>query len=286
MKNCILKLCKSHIAAASPRVAASLAAPRATPCRRRRRSTPSPSTRGSVAVHTPSEHPVAAPPEPGGECPIRAGCPQGETAGIATSPLTCAPLRFQVSVCPFFFQLTQKFWPAPQGGAGHFGVEPGSPWGAQTSPAPPENARLHPWGARLHPLGSPAPQVGSRRLPAWEAAVPPRGAAAPPRGAVRGPGEPRLPFGLPAGTWAPATWPDWLCRICLFTPATLASSLQKHTHFRPPVAGVREVNKSGTAATALKTRLPPIYSGAPPLGSRGSPRGEPRLPTPPKRGGG
>ena len=24
----------------------------------------------------------------------------------------------------------------------------------------------------------------------------------------------RLRFGLLAGTWAPATWPDWLCRIC------------------------------------------------------------------------
>jgi hypothetical protein len=24
----------------------------------------------------------------------------------------------------------------------------------------------------------------------------------------------RLLFGLLAGTWAPATWPDWLCRIC------------------------------------------------------------------------
>jgi len=32
------------------------------------------------------------------------------------------------------------------------------------------------------------------------------------------------------------------------------------------------VNTSGTADTALKTRLPSVYSGAPPLGSLSAPR--------------
>ena len=117
-----------------------------------------------------------------------------------------------------------------------------SPRGARL---PQWGARLLRWGAGLHPRGEP----GST----------PAGSPAPPRGA----GEPGSPSGSPGGTWAPATWPDWLCRICSPQPPYEPSK----AHFRPPVAGVREVNKSGTADTALKTRLPPIYSGAPPLRS-------------------
>ena len=79
----------------------------------------------------------------------------------------------------------------------------------------------------------------------------------------------RLRFGLLAGSWARATWPDWLCRICSPQPPYPPSK----AHFPPPVGVVREVNKSGTADTALKTRLPSIYSGAPPLRSPAPPRG-------------
>ena len=42
----------------------------------------------------------------------------------------------------------------PRAGAGHFGVEPGWFGLPMGSPAPPQNARLHPWGAAA-PLGEP-----------------------------------------------------------------------------------------------------------------------------------
>ena len=119
--------------------------------------------------------------------------------------------------------------------------------------APQEGSRAPPAG---EPGSTPAPQVGSR--------APQEGRRGGEPGSTPGSRGARLPFGLPAGTWAPATWPDWLCRICSPEPPYQPSK----AHFRPPVGAVRGVNKSGTADTALKTRLPTIYSGAPPLGSR------------------
>merc|ERR1712086_558388 len=112
-------------------------------------------------------------------------------------------------------------------------------------------------------------------LPTWGDGLPTWGAGLPSRlhpkmpGSTPGSRGARLPFGLPAGTWAPATWPDWLCRICSPEPPYQPSK----AHFRPPVGAVRGVNKSGTADTALKTRLPTIYSGFPPLGSPAPPWG-------------
>ena len=166
---------------------------------------------------------------------------------------------------------------------------PNQPGSTPKCPAPPclwSRARLHPppplaprlprwgaaapgWGAAGSTPGSrgstpAARRPGSRRLPRVGSWAPPRsrGAAAPFR-APRG--------NLGAGHMAGLAVPD------LFTPATLAAFKSTLS----PTCGrdESEVNKSGTADTALKTRLPPIYSGAPstpgepaaaPLGVSGS----------------
>jgi hypothetical protein len=56
----------------------------------------------------------------------------------------------------------------------------------------------------------------------------------------------------------------------LFTPATLVPTRAKKDTFNPPCGMVRERGgqiRHSRHATALKTRLPSIYSGASPLGS-------------------
>ena len=149
---------------------------------------------------------------------------------------------------------------------GSAGVEPGSA-GAEpgSAGAEPGSAGVEPGSAGAEP-GSAVLRAGLRRggaglrrggarlLRGWSRA--PQGESRAPQGGSRGA---RLRFGLLAGSWARATWPDWLCRICSPQPPYPPSK----AHFPPPVGVVREVNKSGTADTALKTRLPSIYSGAP-----------------------
>ena len=126
---------------------------------------------------------------------------------------------------------------------------------------------LTPGGETGSPVGEPGSPGGEPGSPGGEPGSPggePGSTPAGEPGSTPGSRGARLPFGLPTGTWAPATWPDWLCRICSPEPPYQPSK----AHFRPPVGAVRGVNKSGTADTALKTRLPTIYSGFPPLGSR------------------
>ena len=121
-------------------------------------------------------------------------------------------------------------------------------------------------------MGSRAPQGWSQAPQGGEPGSSGRGEpGSPPEepGSTPGSRGARLRFGLLAGSWARATWPDWLCRICSPQPPYPPSK----AHFPPPVGVVREVNKSGTADTALKTRLPSIYSGAPHRLRTGSTRG-------------
>ena len=110
---------------------------------------------------------------------------------------------------------------------------------------------------RLHPCGARLPTCGAR-LPTCGARLPTCGAEEP--GSSSGSSRELGP--LPRGRTGCAG----------FVYPSHPTSPKKHT-LNPPVGMVREVNKSGTAATALKTRLLSIYSGAPPLRSPAPPRG-------------
>jgi len=175
------------------------------------------------------------------------------------------------------------------------GTEPGS---APKRPAPPKIR-----------LGSSAPRGGAAGSSAWGVAAPPRARSRRPASSTHAPTHPPTHPPRPsASERARRRKAEGRSRAARSTrgaeePGSALGSSRELT-FNPPILSylisiyplpvcvwhawlvgwlVREVNarKSGTADTALKTRLLSIYSGAPPPGSP-APRAEPR-PLPERR---